>query len=142
MQSSQSFVSCTNRIRPLVGGVAAVAAFVARPLTPIAVVMPITIHRRIAFLPPQAAHGRSRITGLRQPASALAGEFHMRAPGRATSPIRVARAWQTGVMDALTKEAPGPGLTLTQVPEPEVGINDVLIRVDRTGICGTDLHIF
>ena len=45
-------------------------------------------------------------------------------------------------MDALTKQAPGPGLTLTQVPEPEIGINDVLIRVDRTGICGTDLHIF
>jgi len=44
-------------------------------------------------------------------------------------------------MDALTKQAPGPGLTLTQVPEPETGINDVLIRVDRTGICGTDVHI-
>ena len=27
-------------------------------------------------------------------------------------------------------------------PEPEIGINDVLIRVDRTGICGTDLHIY
>jgi threonine 3-dehydrogenase len=30
---------------------------------------------------------------------------------------------------------------MTDVPEPEIGINDVLIRVDRTGICGTDLHI-
>ena len=28
------------------------------------------------------------------------------------------------------------------MPEPQVGINDVLIRVDRTGICGTDLHIY
>jgi threonine 3-dehydrogenase len=44
-------------------------------------------------------------------------------------------------MRALVKEVPGPGLTLTDVPEPEIGINDVLIRVDRTGICGTDLHI-
>jgi threonine 3-dehydrogenase len=44
-------------------------------------------------------------------------------------------------MRALVKTAPGPGLTLTQVPEPEIGINDVLIRVLRTGICGTDLHI-
>ena len=44
-------------------------------------------------------------------------------------------------MDALTKQAPGPGLALTKVPEPEIGINDVLIRVDRTGICGTDIHI-
>jgi threonine 3-dehydrogenase len=42
---------------------------------------------------------------------------------------------------ALTKQAPGPGLVLTEVPEPTIGINDVLIRVDRTGICGTDLHI-
>ncbi|MEZ5114988.1 MAG: L-threonine 3-dehydrogenase [Candidatus Nanopelagicales bacterium] len=44
-------------------------------------------------------------------------------------------------MRALVKTAPGPGLRLTDVPEPEVGINDVLIRVLRTGICGTDLHI-
>src|SRR6185503_17152277 len=44
-------------------------------------------------------------------------------------------------MDALIKGSAGPGLTLTQVPEPEIGINDVLIRVDRTGICGTDVHI-
>src|SRR5580765_72217 len=44
-------------------------------------------------------------------------------------------------MDALIKGSAGPGLTLTQVPEPEIGINDVPIRVDRTGICGTDVHI-
>ena len=44
-------------------------------------------------------------------------------------------------MDALTKPAPGPGLTLADVPEPTIGINDVLIRVERTGICGTDVHI-
>src|SRR3990170_2289186 len=45
-------------------------------------------------------------------------------------------------MRALVKQEPGPGLVLTDVPEPEIGINDVLIRVDRTGICGTDLHIY
>ena len=39
------------------------------------------------------------------------------------------------------KTAPGPGLQLQDVPEPTIGINDVLIRVHRTGICGTDLHI-
>jgi threonine 3-dehydrogenase len=44
-------------------------------------------------------------------------------------------------MLALVKAAPGPGLRLETVPEPEIGINDVLIRVHRTGICGTDLHI-
>ena len=39
------------------------------------------------------------------------------------------------------KTAPSPGLRLQDVPEPTIGINDVLIRVHRTGICGTDLHI-
>jgi threonine 3-dehydrogenase len=45
-------------------------------------------------------------------------------------------------MRAIVKQGAGPGLELTDVPQPEVGINDVLIRVDRTGICGTDLHIY
>ena len=44
-------------------------------------------------------------------------------------------------MRALVKQEPVPGLVMAEVPEPEIGINDVLIRVDRTGICGTDLHI-
>ncbi len=45
-------------------------------------------------------------------------------------------------MKALVKSRSEPGLWLEDVPEPEIGINDVLIRVDRTGICGTDLHIY
>jgi threonine 3-dehydrogenase len=44
-------------------------------------------------------------------------------------------------MLALVKMGPGPGLVLTDVPVPAIGINDVLIRVHKTGICGTDLHI-
>ena len=44
-------------------------------------------------------------------------------------------------MLALVKTAAGPGLSLEEVPEPEPGINDVMIRVRKTGICGTDLHI-
>lgn len=44
-------------------------------------------------------------------------------------------------MRALVKTAPGPGLELIDVPEPEVGINDVLVAVHLTGICGTDLHV-
>jgi threonine 3-dehydrogenase len=44
-------------------------------------------------------------------------------------------------MLALVKPAPGPGLELREVPVPKIGINDVLIRVQKTGICGTDLHI-
>jgi threonine 3-dehydrogenase len=42
---------------------------------------------------------------------------------------------------ALFKGAAGPGLTHTDRPEPVAGPNDVKIRVARTGICGTDLHI-
>jgi threonine dehydrogenase-like Zn-dependent dehydrogenase len=45
-------------------------------------------------------------------------------------------------MKALVKAKAAPGLELQDVPEPEIGINDVLIQVDRTGICGTDLHIY
>jgi threonine 3-dehydrogenase len=45
-------------------------------------------------------------------------------------------------MRALVKAKPEPGLWLEDVPEPELGINDVLIRVRKTGICGTDLHIY
>jgi threonine 3-dehydrogenase len=44
-------------------------------------------------------------------------------------------------MLALVKTAPGPGLELREVPRPAIGINDVLVRVRKTGICGTDLHI-
>jgi threonine 3-dehydrogenase len=44
-------------------------------------------------------------------------------------------------MLALVKAAAGPGLRLEEVPVPAIGINDVLVRVRRTGICGTDLHI-
>jgi threonine 3-dehydrogenase len=44
-------------------------------------------------------------------------------------------------MRAIVKPEAGPSLVMTDVAEPEIGINDVLIRVERTGICGTDLHI-
>ncbi|KIF71254.1 L-threonine 3-dehydrogenase [Streptomyces sp. AcH 505] len=44
-------------------------------------------------------------------------------------------------MKALVKQKAEPGLWLMDVPEPEHGPGDVLIKVLRTGICGTDLHI-
>jgi threonine 3-dehydrogenase len=47
-----------------------------------------------------------------------------------------------GMAKALMKSKPEPGLWLEEVPQPDIGINDVLIRVDRTGICGTDAHIY
>jgi len=45
-------------------------------------------------------------------------------------------------MRALVKARAERGLWLEDIPEPEYGINDVLIRVRRTGICGTDVHIY
>ncbi|MEI8029702.1 MAG: L-threonine 3-dehydrogenase [Comamonadaceae bacterium] len=45
-------------------------------------------------------------------------------------------------MRALVKLERGPGLTLTKVKKPTVGHNDVMIRVRKTAICGTDIHIW
>src|SRR5579864_3146110 len=45
-------------------------------------------------------------------------------------------------MQALVKKKREQGLWLDEVPVPEIGINDVLIEVLRTGICGTDVHIY
>ena len=45
-------------------------------------------------------------------------------------------------MKALVKSKAEPGLWLEDVPMPEIGINDVLIKVKRASICGTDVHIY
>ena len=50
--------------------------------------------------------------------------------------------YRTACMKALVKKQATEGLWLDDVPVPPYGIDDVLIRVDRTGICGTDLHIY
>ena len=45
-------------------------------------------------------------------------------------------------MKALVKKEAGKGIWLMDVPVPEVGVNDVLIKIKKTAICGTDLHIY
>ncbi len=45
-------------------------------------------------------------------------------------------------MKALVKKLPKPGLWLEEVPVPEYGPNDVLIKIQKTAICGTDIHIY
>ena len=45
-------------------------------------------------------------------------------------------------MKALVKERAGPGFTLKDVPEPKIRDDEVLIRVRRAGVCGTDVHIY
>ncbi len=49
---------------------------------------------------------------------------------------------QPRTMRAIAKTDAKPGLALVEVPVPAPGINDVLIRVKRTSICGTDVHIY
>ena len=46
------------------------------------------------------------------------------------------------MMWALGKEKADVGLTLKQVPVPECGKNDVKIKIRKTSICGTDVHIY
>jgi len=48
----------------------------------------------------------------------------------------------TKMMKALRKSKREPGLWLDEVPVPEPGINDVLIKIHKTAICGTDVHIW
>ncbi len=45
-------------------------------------------------------------------------------------------------MKALIKVDAGPGITLGELPEPAPGPNDVLIKIAKTAICGTDMHIY
>jgi threonine 3-dehydrogenase len=50
--------------------------------------------------------------------------------------------YPTGMMNALVKKHAEPGLWLEEIPIPEMGINDVLIKIHKTAICGTDVHIW
>lgn len=45
-------------------------------------------------------------------------------------------------MRALVKAKRGPGIWMQDVPVPEYGVNDVLIKIHKTAICGTDIHIY
>lgn len=45
-------------------------------------------------------------------------------------------------MKALVKKYREPGIWMEEVPIPEIGINDVLIKIKKTSICGTDIHIY
>ena len=45
-------------------------------------------------------------------------------------------------MKALVKAKPEPGIWMQEVPQPPVGPNDVLVRIRKTAVCGTDIHIY
>jgi len=48
----------------------------------------------------------------------------------------------TRMMKALVKTTAGPGVSLEQVPVPSIGAGDLLIRIEKVAICGTDVHIY
>ena len=58
------------------------------------------------------------------------------------SPPRFAYFPVVKTMKAVVKAKPEPGLWLEEVPIPQVGRDDVLIRVLKASICGTDVHIY
>ena len=45
-------------------------------------------------------------------------------------------------MKSLVKAKREPGIWLQDVSKPECGVNDVLIKIGKTAICGTDIHIY
>ena len=94
--------------------------------------------RRAARGPPTTTRPRRPRTSSWPRRAASAGAIM---PPSVAITDRRARCEGGGGVKALAKSEARPGIWLVDAPEPEVGINDVLIRVLRTGICGTDLHI-
>lgn len=60
----------------------------------------------------------------------------------ATYPYSSALRPKPNIMKALVKLHPEKGIWMQDVPLPEIGVNDVLIKIKKTAICGTDLHIY
>ena len=56
--------------------------------------------------------------------------------------IKVGRAHGADQMKALVKSEARPGIWMKDIAEPKVGPNDVLIKIAKTAICGTDMHIY
>jgi threonine 3-dehydrogenase len=55
---------------------------------------------------------------------------------------KLAKRWELFDMKALVKLKPEVGIWMQEVPEPEIGPNDLLIKIKKTAICGTDIHIY
>jgi threonine dehydrogenase-like Zn-dependent dehydrogenase len=61
---------------------------------------------------------------------------------RASIPQGASAMSQTQTMKALVKRETSKGIWMEQVPVPVIGPNEVLIKLEKTAICGTDLHIY
>src|SRR5256886_4962123 len=89
-----------------------------------------------------AAAARSSVSAMRAPSEMIP-------PKASAEGNRIALARPSTNLDAVSKTMPAlvkreraPGLSLEEVPVPEIGPNDVLIRVQKGSICGTDVHIY
>src|SRR5579862_3012747 len=58
------------------------------------------------------------------------------------APSAILGAVMVSQMKALVKPSAAPGFTLAEVPVPSIGATDVLIAVEKAGVCGTDYHIY
>lgn len=76
------------------------------------------------------------------PSHPQAGVRPADAARRGTRQAGVAATELPATMRAIVKTAPGAGFELREVPVPEVGPKDLLVKVRATSICGTDLHIY
>src|SRR5262249_19116232 len=76
------------------------------------------------------------------------GVAHRRGPApgarnmTTTETTRATTATRTRTMRAIVKATAGPGAEIREVPTPSAGPGELLLRVLRAGVCGTDLHIF
>ena len=96
----------------------------------------------VAFSYPVVPHGKARIRTQLSAAHTTAQldrvvQAFAAAPGEALGIINKGR-----LMKALVKARAEPGIWMQDVPEPAVGHNDVLIKIHRSAICGTDMHIY
>ena len=94
----------------------------------------------IGFSFPVVPKGQARIRT--QMSAALTREQLDRAIAAFTAVGRELGVINRPDMKALVKKEAAPGIWLDDVPEPKVGPNDVLIEIDKTAICGTDMHIY
>src|SRR5690606_39418445 len=82
-------------------------------------------------------HGGARGPGGRYNRASASGP-----PGHAMPPLTSQTPQIPSTMKALVKREAAKGIWMEEVPVPQPGPNEVLIKLEKTAICGTDLHIY
>src|SRR2546423_2334963 len=115
--------------------------------------IPSAIDQRTSVLPNRKIKTERGVDGFaaaaRSSVSAIRAPSEMSGAKASAEGNRIALAWPSSSLAAVSKTMPAlvkreraPGLNLEEVPVPEIGPNDVLIRVQKGSICGTDVHIY